>query len=200
MHVAVVSSSLLLLLLLLLLLRRLHACLPAYRRKPKTAAVLRTTTAVTIFNAGVKINVIPNRATAWVNHRVHPQDSLRQVLEYDRKVIGDPRVKLRVSGFGELETETADGKEAWRCAPDGRGCEFGKCGHYDGSAEAVVYGEAQWVPPSPVSSTESRGFRLLKSCVAQVRIQQPQPARTCVERCSFSFCRGRLWTGVERNG
>ncbi len=63
-----------------------------------TNTLVRTTSALTIFNAGVKDNVIPSTARAIVNHRVHPFDSLKAVLEWDRKIVNDPRVKLRPFG------------------------------------------------------------------------------------------------------
>jgi len=43
-----------------------------------------------------KDNVIANRAWALVNHRIHSSDSLERVLEHDRRVVADERVRLRV--------------------------------------------------------------------------------------------------------
>jgi len=43
-----------------------------------------------------KINVIPGTASASVNHRVSPADSVENVLAHDRKVINDDRVKISV--------------------------------------------------------------------------------------------------------
>ena len=62
---------------------------------PSTAAAIRTTTAPTILSAGTKDNVIPQVATAIVNHRVLPGDTVQSVLDHDRKVIDDPRVQIR---------------------------------------------------------------------------------------------------------
>lgn len=54
-------------------------------------------------------NVIPAVATALVNHRVHPGQTVSEVVERDRRTISDDRVKLaitskmeahRVSPFG----------------------------------------------------------------------------------------------------
>ena len=39
--------------------------------KHKTATLVRTTSALTVFRAGLKANVIPAIATAIVNHRAH---------------------------------------------------------------------------------------------------------------------------------
>ncbi len=62
--------------------------------KHKTATLVRTTTALTVFRAGEKSNVLPKRATAIVNHRVHPHDTVDDVVAYDKRVIGDARVKI----------------------------------------------------------------------------------------------------------
>lgn len=64
--------------------------------KRETNAVTRTTTSVTIVRAGVKDNVVPATATAVVNHRVHPAQSIRDVIQHDRKMIADPSVKINL--------------------------------------------------------------------------------------------------------
>jgi carboxypeptidase PM20D1 len=61
---------------------------------PLTNAILRTTLAPTIFNAGVKENVLPAQASAVVNLRVMPGETTADAMEHVRKVIDDPRVKL----------------------------------------------------------------------------------------------------------
>ena len=50
----------------------------------ETDAIQRTTTAVTMFNAGFKENVLPSLAQATVNHRIHPTETVEDVLEHDR--------------------------------------------------------------------------------------------------------------------
>ena len=94
----------------------------------------RTTTAVTIVRAGEKINQIPAKAVAYVNHRIQPRPGAGRadtavrdaVLAYDRRVIGDPRVRV------ELIENTL------------------------------------WTPPSPVSSTTSRTFCLIRQAIHDV--------------------------------
>lgn len=61
---------------------------------PLTNAILRTTLAPTIFNAGVKENVLPAQASAVVNLRVMPGETTADAMEQVRKVIDDPRIKL----------------------------------------------------------------------------------------------------------
>ncbi|KAI9030201.1 hypothetical protein DFJ74DRAFT_702528 [Hyaloraphidium curvatum] len=58
---------------------------------PATNAMVRTTTAVTIARAGYKSNVLPPLATAVVNHRIHPDESVSFVQKrYDELLRGLP--------------------------------------------------------------------------------------------------------------
>jgi carboxypeptidase PM20D1 len=63
---------------------------------PPFAAMTRTTTAVTMVEAGVKENVLPVRASAVVNLRIHPRDSVDGVVDHVRETIDDPRVRLQL--------------------------------------------------------------------------------------------------------
>jgi carboxypeptidase PM20D1 len=67
-------------------------------RSPVTNAMIRTTTAVTMFQAGTKDNVLPSQASAVVNFRVLPGDSVADVLEHVRRVIDDPRIEVEPIG------------------------------------------------------------------------------------------------------
>jgi carboxypeptidase PM20D1 len=63
---------------------------------PATAAMLRTSTAVTLISGGLKSNCMPPRATAIVNHRIHPADSVASVLARDAAACaGLPGLSLR---------------------------------------------------------------------------------------------------------
>ncbi|KAM8795697.1 N-fatty-acyl-amino acid synthase/hydrolase PM20D1 [Eudromia elegans] len=64
--------------------------------KPSTNALIRTTTAVTMFNAGVKINVVPSSAKATANFRIHSAEKATEVLETVRNTIADDRVKIDI--------------------------------------------------------------------------------------------------------
>lgn len=63
-------------------------------RFPETASMVRTTTAPTIFQAGVKDNVVPGHARAVVNFRILPGDSIQSVLEHARRTVADDRVRV----------------------------------------------------------------------------------------------------------
>ena len=62
-----------------------------------TNAILRTTTAPTIFTSGVKDNVLPSLAKATVNFRILPGNSIAFVKDYVEKTIGDPRVSIELA-------------------------------------------------------------------------------------------------------
>jgi carboxypeptidase PM20D1 len=67
-----------------------------FSRQPALDAMLRTTTAVTIFEGGVKENVLPKRARAVVNFRIHQRDSIDAVVRHVRRTIDDERISLHV--------------------------------------------------------------------------------------------------------
>ncbi|GJM64568.1 M20 family peptidase [Persicobacter diffluens] len=60
-----------------------------------TRAMLHTTIATTMFNAGVKDNVLPATATAVVNFRPMPGDSPEVIIEHVKKAIGDDRIEIK---------------------------------------------------------------------------------------------------------
>ena len=65
---------------------------------PVTNAMVRTTTAATVFQAGSKDNVLPSYARAAVNFRILPGDSVEAVLEHVRRVVDDDRVQIKTVG------------------------------------------------------------------------------------------------------
>ncbi len=83
MRVAVANSDL----LEPLLLRALAA-------SPRSNATIRTTTAVTMVQGGVKENALPASARATVNFRILPGDTVQSVTEHVRRTVRDPRVEV----------------------------------------------------------------------------------------------------------
>jgi carboxypeptidase PM20D1 len=75
-------------------------------RSPTTNAMVRTTMAATIFQAGSKDNILPSHARAVLNFRVLPGDSLQAVLEHVRRVIADERIEVRA--VGRFSAEPSD--------------------------------------------------------------------------------------------
>ncbi|MCU1644613.1 MAG: putative carboxypeptidase [Nocardia sp.] len=66
--------------------------------RPTTEALVRTTTAPTMISGGVKPNVLPQRAEAYVNFRILPGDSVADVLTHCRRVVRDKHVAIELSG------------------------------------------------------------------------------------------------------
>src|SRR5881296_4720282 len=61
---------------------------------PQGNAMLRTTTAPTVLQAGVKENVLPSSARALVNFRILPGDSVEGVVEHVRRAVHDSRISV----------------------------------------------------------------------------------------------------------
>ncbi|WP_331502257.1 M20/M25/M40 family metallo-hydrolase [Nocardioides sp.] len=67
----------------------------------EAAAMARTTFAVTTLDGSPALNVIASSATAGVNVRVMPGDTVDDVLAHLRTVVDDPEVRIRVVERGE---------------------------------------------------------------------------------------------------
>ena len=59
-------------------------------------AMLRTTHAATMINGGIKDNILPSLATAKINLRLLPGDTIESAIAYINKVVDDPRVEVKV--------------------------------------------------------------------------------------------------------
>jgi carboxypeptidase PM20D1 len=94
----------------------------ALAASPQGAATLQTTIAPTMLQGSLKQNVLPSLATATINLRILPGESIESVIAHVRKSIGDLPVEITTIGP---------------------------------SAE-----------PSPVSSTQSEGYRLVAGLAA----------------------------------
>jgi carboxypeptidase PM20D1 len=66
-----------------------------FSRTPTTNALIRTTTAPTMLQAGVKENILPAEAKGVVNFRLLSGDTIASVTEHVRRTIGDTRVEIR---------------------------------------------------------------------------------------------------------
>jgi carboxypeptidase PM20D1 len=61
---------------------------------PVGAAMIRTTQAPTIFEAGVKENVLPAKARSVVNFRLLPGETIASATNHVRQTIGNSRIKI----------------------------------------------------------------------------------------------------------
>lgn len=75
---------------------------------PASDATLRTTTAPTIFRAGIKDNILAQQAEAVVNFRIRPGDSIAGVLAHVRATIDDDEIEVTpYDAFGSEPTTPA---------------------------------------------------------------------------------------------
>ncbi|MBO4338450.1 MAG: M20/M25/M40 family metallo-hydrolase [Clostridia bacterium] len=74
---------------------------PALASIPPVASVMRTTTAVTMTNGSPQANVLPQKATATVNFRIMPGNSIADVEKHIRRVIRNKDVKIKLLGGNE---------------------------------------------------------------------------------------------------
>ncbi|WOJ93024.1 M20 family peptidase [Congregibacter variabilis] len=79
-------------------------------KTPATAALTRSTIAATMLEGSSKSNILPTRATAVVNVRIMPGDSVASVREHFVNAIADPRVE--VSTFMENEPSAVSPTES----------------------------------------------------------------------------------------
>jgi carboxypeptidase PM20D1 len=63
---------------------------------PRSNATIRTTTAVTMVNGGIKENALPASARAIANFRILPGDTVQSVTEFVRNAVADPRVDVKL--------------------------------------------------------------------------------------------------------
>ncbi len=71
-------------------------------KSASTAAMLHTTTALTVVNAGERDNVLPGRANAQVNFRVLPGDNSDDVIKHTLLAVGEAPIKAeKKPGYSE---------------------------------------------------------------------------------------------------
>ena len=110
---------------------------------PVINAMIRTTTAPTMLNGSIKSNVLPIEATALINFRLHPRDSIESVTEHVRRVVGSDQVEVRTLGGME-----ASGVSSW----ESPGYEI------ISSSLSKVYGEVVSVPGIMIAASDTRHY------------------------------------------
>lgn len=76
-------------------------------KKASGNALVRTTTAPTIINGGIKENVIPYEAHASVNFRILPGTSIADVKDYVINTIADDRIEVKEGTFNSEAPESS---------------------------------------------------------------------------------------------
>ena len=80
-------------------------------KEPATAALIRTTIAPTIFQAGEQYNALPEEASAIINLRLMPGDSLEDVETFIVETIDDKGIKVTVTGSEASRVSSTDGPQ-----------------------------------------------------------------------------------------
>ena len=112
---------------------------------PRTAATVRTTTAVTMLSGSPKDNVLASSATAHVNFRILPGDSAKGILAHIAKVVDDDRVTAEAQApIVEASPVSPSRGEAWDIIE---------------RSVRQAYPDAAVAPYLVVGATDSRYFR-----------------------------------------
>ena len=77
---------------------------------PEAAAMARTTFAITTLDGSPALNVIASSATAGVNIRVMPGDTVDDAIAHLRRVIDDDEIEISVVEHGEASPVSAGGE------------------------------------------------------------------------------------------
>ncbi|MEH0155250.1 M20 family peptidase [Limibacter armeniacum] len=86
-----------------------------YEKSPSGNATVHTTQVPTIFNSGVKDNLIPTEANLTMNFRLLPGDSKEEVLEHIKSVINDERIKVSVvNNVGEATSPSKSSSDSFK--------------------------------------------------------------------------------------
>jgi carboxypeptidase PM20D1 len=86
-----------------------------FEKTGPSEATIRTTTALTIFNAGDKDNVLPGNAAATVNFRLIPGDTQACVTDHVRRTIANDRISIEpFPGNADPPPVTATSGEPYR--------------------------------------------------------------------------------------
>jgi carboxypeptidase PM20D1 len=112
--------------------------------------MVRTTIAVTTLQAGHALNAMPGRATATLNVRILPGQTVDDVLRHVRRVIADDRVAV------ELMAPTA---------PSGISPATGPAWERITAAIGATFPEAAITPYLQLGATDSRQFTRLTDAV-----------------------------------
>ena len=108
-------------------------------------AMLRTTTAATMLSASVKVNVLPIEAIATINFRLHPRDSVEDVVEYVKSIVENERIEVRhASGFRRPASDVSDSDSSGYRAIE--------------RAVREIYGDVIVAPGLMVAGSDSRHY------------------------------------------
>ncbi|MEZ5569778.1 MAG: M20/M25/M40 family metallo-hydrolase [Halioglobus sp.] len=108
-----------------------------------TNSFVRSTTALTMFNAGVKENVVPQRAEAKVNFRLLPGDTPAQLLQRVENIVDDPEIEILHDDWDNVPPVSDVDGPGFRAIAE---------------AVAEVYPDALIVPSLLTATTDTRHY------------------------------------------
>ncbi len=79
-------------------------------KKPTGNALIRTTTATTMIDGGIKDNILPKQATAKINFRIHPENTIEDVVNYVKKTVNDDRITIEIDPMPQNPSKISDHK------------------------------------------------------------------------------------------
>lgn len=115
-----------------------------------TRALLTSTFAFTMMNAGTQTNIIPNCVEANINVRVAPFDTVDKIVEHIRKTIKDDQIEITTSDINKMYPE----------------CSFKSVG-YDLIKSTVIetYPNTVVAPFISLGGTDGRHYNEISDCV-----------------------------------
>jgi carboxypeptidase PM20D1 len=91
---------------------------------PFASAMLRTTAAPTMLSGSPKVNVLPIEAVATVNFRIHPRDSVEDVVRHVAALVADEQVRVEALPGSPASAVADAGSEGFRLVADAVRAEF----------------------------------------------------------------------------
>jgi carboxypeptidase PM20D1 len=95
-------------------------------RLPYVDAMLRTTTAPTMLDASPKVNVLPVEASAMVNFRIHPRDTVAEVVAHVERHAGGEHVRVEMLDSNPPSAVSDPDGSGFRLVEEAVRAEFGR--------------------------------------------------------------------------
>jgi carboxypeptidase PM20D1 len=144
---------------------------------PVTAALLRTTVAMTMLKGSAADNVMPSAATAVLNLRLLPPWTVETALARIRETINDDRVSVRIHGLATDPVPAVPGQENVPGFGKNGGSAAGGCAGWDKILEAAeaVFPGVPVLPFLMTATTDSRHYRELAGPIYRFNPQVLDP-------------------------
>lgn len=110
---------------------------------PAGNAMMRTTIAPTMLSASIKENVLPIRAVATVNFRLHPRDTVQSVTDHVRRAIDNDAIEIKVVSGNEASSVADISSASYAAIVD---------------TTRQIFGDVIVTPGITVAATDSRHY------------------------------------------